>query len=377
MKRIDLRSDTVTHPTQAMRDAMYKAELGDDVFGDDPTVIRLEEKAAARLGKEAALFVPSGSMGNLVSILTHCQRGDEIILGDRSHIFSYEQGSTAAVGGVHARPLRNGTDGKLDLCDIEAAINDNDIHRAHTSLICLENTWSGSGSVLSPDYLDSVAAIAKKHQLKMHMDGARLFNAAVAIDVPVARLTRDFDSVQLCFSKGLSCPVGSIICADAEFIRKARRNRKLLGGAMRQVGVLAAACIVALDEMVDRLVDDHRNAKRLAAGLAEFSQLEINPDCVETNLVFFAVKTMPAAELAKRLHAAGVLVIPVGQNRIRAVTHAGISEADIGAAIETFKATLAQPVGSTAASTAPGASSRFRSQKIGDVTIIDSPDRLT
>ena len=354
MKRIDLRSDTVTHPTQSMRDAMYKAELGDDVFGDDPTVIRLEELAAERLGKQAALFVPSGSMGNLVSLLTHCERGDEVILGDHSHIFMHEQGSAAAVGGIHSRPLKNAADGRLDAAEIEAAINDGDIHKARTRLISLENTWNGC--VLRPDYLDTVAKIAKTNQLKMHLDGARLFNASVALGIPVSRLAKDFDSVQFCFSKGLSCPVGSIICSDREFIKKARRNRKLVGGGMRQVGILAAACIVALDEMIDRLADDHRTAKQLADGLSTFAELEVDPACVETNIVFFRIKKsgITASALAIKLNEEGVMMLPVGPDRLRAVTHYGISEADITESLERFKtaiaqAAVAQPVGTASA----------------------------
>jgi threonine aldolase len=340
MKRVDLRSDTVTHPTKAMRDAMYNAELGDDVFGDDPTVNKLEEIAAERVGKEAGLFVPSGSMGNLLSVLTHCQRGDEIILGDRSHIFMAEQGSTAALGGVHARPLRNAPNGQLDQSEIDAAVNEDDVHRARTRLICLENTFNGR--VLRPDYLDSVAKIAEKHKLKMHLDGARIFNAAVASNLPVHELTKHFDSVQFCFSKGLSCPIGSIICSDREFIKQARRNRKLVGGAMRQVGVLAAACIVALDEMVDRLAEDHATAKQLAEGLASFPELEINASDIETNILFFHVKKpgLNARGLTEKLKESGVLMLPFGPNSVRAVTHYGIATEDISYALDAFKAVL-------------------------------------
>ncbi|HEY9754237.1 MAG TPA: low-specificity L-threonine aldolase [Oculatellaceae cyanobacterium] len=340
MKRVDLRSDTVTHPTKTMRDAMYAAEVGDDVFGDDPTVNRLEEIAAERVGKEAGLFVPSGSMGNLVSVLTHCQRGDEIILGDRSHIFMSEQGNTAALGGVHARPLRNAANGQLDLDEIDAAVNDDDVHRARTRLISLENTFNGR--VLRPEYLDAVANIAAKHKLKMHLDGARIFNAAVALNTPVKTLTKHFDSVQFCFSKGLSCPVGSIICSDREFIKQARRNRKLVGGAMRQVGVLAAACIVALDEMVERLAEDHATAKQLAEGLANFSELEINAADIETNILFFHVKKagLGARDLTEKLKESGVLMLPFGPNSVRAVTHYGITKEDINYTLDSFRAVL-------------------------------------
>jgi threonine aldolase len=346
IKPIDLRSDTVTKPTQAMRDAMYKAEVGDDVFGDDPTVNRLEEIAAERMGKESALFVPSGTMGNLISILTHCQRGEEMIVGDHSHIFASEQGGSAALGGIHARTVRNAPNGQLALDEIEAAISDDDIHHAATKLICLENTWFGH--VLPTGYLDSVAAIAQRHNLKMHLDGARLFNASVYLNAPAARLARDFDSVQFCFSKGLSCPVGSMICSDTTFIKQARRNRKLVGGGMRQAGILAAACIVALEQMVDRLADDHANAKRLASGLAELPEIEIDPANVETNIVVFSVKKegLSAKDLVKKLNEQGISTLTFGQKLIRAVTHSGITKDDIEVTLKAFKSAVAEPISS-------------------------------
>jgi threonine aldolase len=342
MKKIDLRSDTVTKPTQAMRQAMYEAEVGDDVFGDDPTVNRLEEVAAERCGKESSLFVPSGSMANFLSLLTHCQRGDEVILGDDSHIFVHEQGSTAALGGIHARPVKNTEDGRLLIADIKRAINPDDIHRARTRVIALENTWHGS--ILRPDYLGQVASVASEHSLKMHLDGARIFNAAVALDIPVAKLTKDFDSVQFCFSKGLSCPVGSIICGNKAFIKQARRNRKLVGGAMRQVGILAAACLVALDQMIERLAEDHQNAQKLAQGLADIAGLEVSPESTETNIVLAGVSKpgLSATALVERLEKDGILVLTFDENRIRAVTHYGITEKDILETIDAFKQALSE-----------------------------------
>jgi len=339
MQKIDLRSDTVTLPSPQMRDAMYKAELGDDVFGDDPTVNRLQEMAAARVGKEAALFVASGTMGNLVSLLTHCQRGDEVILGTKSHIFRYEQGGMAALAGVHAKTLPNLPDGRLDPQAVEDAINPDDDHLARTRLICLENTWHGH--VLKPEYVSTIKGIASESRLLMHLDGARIFNAAIALKKPVASLVSEFNSVQFCFSKGLSAPVGSIICGSSDFIKQARRNRKLVGGGMRQVGVLAAACIVALETMVDRLAEDHANAKRLAEGLATMPNIEIDPADVETNILF--INTKPGVnvhEVVAQLESEGVRVLAYTSTAIRAVTHYGIEKTDIDATLLAFKKVL-------------------------------------
>ena len=270
MKIIDLRSDTITRPTLAMRLAMANAVVGDDVLGDDPTVQRLEALAAARLGKEAALFVASGHMGNLVSLLTHCGRGDEIIVGDQAHIFYYEQGSAAVVGGIHPRTVPNQTDGTLALDQIEAAIRGDNVHFPRTRLICLENTHNRCGGPALPAaYVQAVGALARRYGLKLHVDGARVFNAAAALGVEVRELAADADSVSFCLSKGLAAPIGSVVCGSAAFIQQARRNRKLLGGGMRQAGVIAAAGIVALEQMVERLGDDHANAQRLAAGLSQ------------------------------------------------------------------------------------------------------------
>jgi threonine aldolase len=341
---VDLRSDTVTLPTPAMRQAIFEADLGDDVYGEDPTLNHLEAMAAARLGKEAAVFVPSGTMGNLACLLAHCERGDEAIMGDMAHTFLFEAGSSSAVGGIHPRTVPNQPDGTLDLGDIEAAIRDPDNeHHPRTRLICLENTHNRcSGAVLSPDYMAQVRTLADRYGLAIHLDGARLFNAAVALGVAPALLARDADSVTFCLSKGLSAPVGSLICGSADLIRRARRQRKMLGGGMRQAGVLAAAGIVALETMVDRLAEDHANARRFAQGLASLPGILLDPVQIRTNIVIFALApdTMPAPEFARRLAARGVKVGAIGGQRIRAVTHYGIEPEDIEYALATAEAVL-------------------------------------
>ena len=333
MKIIDLRSDTVTQPSASMRKAMFDAELGDDVFEEDPTVNRLQELAAERVGKEDGLFVASGVMGNLVALLTHCHRGQQVILGAQSHIYHYEQGGAAALGGIHLRPLANQRDGKLDLVEIHKSIDPEDVHYPRTGLICLENTWNGIP--LTPPYCSQVASTARRHKLKMHLDGARLFNAAVALGCGAAELANDFDSVTFCLSKGLAAPVGSVLCGSRSFIKEARRARKLVGGGMRQVGVLAAAGIVALNEMVDRLSEDHANARLLAEGLAAIPAIEIDVASVQTNMVFFALKNKRASleDLVETLDAQGVRMLTAGSDRIRAVTHYGITRAEIDAAL--------------------------------------------
>jgi threonine aldolase len=332
MKVVDLRSDTMTCPTPAMSKAMAEAEVGDDVFGEDPTVNRLEELAADRLGKEAAVFVASGTMGNLVSLLAHCGRGDEIILGSLSHTFFFEQGGSAALGGIHPRTVVNQPDGTLRLPEIEAAIRADNVHFPQTRLIVLENTHNlCSGAPLNVDYLRAVGAIARRHDLKVHVDGARFFNAAVALNVPPAELAAEADSVSFCLSKGLAAPVGSVVCGKRDFIARARRARKVVGGGMRQAGVLAAAGIVALTEMVDRLADDHANARKLARGLAKIPGLSIDLSQIKTNIVFFEVTRagMTAEQLIKLLDAQGIRMLPVGIGRIRAVTQYHITAADV------------------------------------------------
>ncbi|MFH1884141.1 MAG: low-specificity L-threonine aldolase [Planctomycetota bacterium] len=332
MGTIDLRSDTVTLPTPAMREAVYRAELGDDVFGEDPTTNRLEKIAAERMGKESALLVASGTMGNLVCTLTHCRRGEEVILGDRSHTFLYEAGGMSTLGGIHPHTLSNQPDGTLRLGDIEGAIRGSNVHFPRTRLICLENTHNRCyGSALRSEYIDSVAALAKEHGLSVHLDGARIFNAAVALGIDVKELTANVDSLSFCLSKGLSAPVGSVVCGSSEFIAEARRARKVLGGGMRQAGVIAAAGITALEEMVDRLAEDHENARRLAEGVAGIGGLSIEPAKVQTNIIYFELdeERMTPTELVTELNKTGVKLLAVGPRRLRAVTHYGISTEDI------------------------------------------------
>ncbi|NIQ02565.1 MAG: low-specificity L-threonine aldolase [Nitrospinaceae bacterium] len=303
MEIIDLRSDTMTQPTETMREAMAKAEVGDDVFDEDPTIHRLQDLAAETMGKQAALFLPSGTMGNLVSLLTHCQRGEEVLLGDMSHIFLNEVGGLAALGGIHPRTIPNREDGTLPLDELEKAIRPQDLHYPPTRLICLENTQNYCfGSPLSPPYMDSVADLARRYGLKLHIDGARIFNAAVALSVDVQEITRQADSVMFSLSKGLSAPVGSIISGDREWIEKARKWRKMLGGGMRQAGHLAAAGVVALEEMVERLKEDHQNARDLAQGLKRMTGIRIDPEKNRTNILFFELdhpEVSPEAFLQK------------------------------------------------------------------------------
>ncbi len=343
MASIDLRSDTVTQPTDAMRRAMAAAVLGDDVFGEDPTVGRLEDLAAELTGKQAALFLPSGTMANLVSLLTHCGRGDEIILGDQAHIFYYEQGGSAQVGGIHPRTVPNQPNGTLDLEAVRHAIRPDDAHFPRTRLIALENTHNRcSGSPLPPAYLEQAAALAADYGLKIHVDGARIFNAAEALGVPVERLAATADSLSFCLSKGLSAPVGSLVCGDRDFITRARRQRKVLGGGMRQAGVLAAAGIVALETMTARLAEDHANARHLAQGLSDLPGIQLDPDGVQTNIVYinFAAAAPPAVEIVDRLNLDGVRVLATGPAQIRAVTHYGISGNDIGRAVAAFQVVM-------------------------------------
>jgi threonine aldolase len=343
MQPVDLRSDTMTRPTAAMRKAMAEAEVGDDVFSEDPTVNRLEEIAAERLGKEAAVLVASGTMGNLVSQLAHCGRGEEIILGNHAHSFFFEQGGSAAVGGIHPRTVPNQPDGKLALEDILAAIRDDNIHFPRTRLIVLENTHNlCNGYPLDTEYMEAVGQIARDHGLKIHVDGARFFNAAVALGIDPAQLAVRADSVSFCLSKGLAAPVGSMVCGSREFVNEARRARKLVGGGMRQAGVLAAAGIVALTEMVDRLADDHANANKLAEGLANTPGIAIDPDQIKSNIVFFDLKgnDITAQQFVAQLETEGVRMLPVGPQRLRAVTHYHITSEDIEHTLHTFSKIL-------------------------------------
>jgi len=343
MKIIDMRSDTVTVPTPSMRRAMSKAEVGDDVFGEDPTVNRLEEIAAQLTGKEAALFVASGTMANIVSQMTHCSRGDEMILGDQAHIFFYEQGGSAALGGIHSRTVPNQPDGTLAIEDIEEAVRPENIHFPRTKLIVLENTHNRcSGSPLDAKYMRLVGRIARRFDLRIHVDGARLFNAAVALGTTARDLCLNSDSVSFCLSKGLAAPAGSLVCGSRQFIAEARRVRKLLGGGMRQAGVLAAAGIVALTEMIDRLAEDHHHAKKLAQGLAGIKGIGVQTEKVKTNLVFFEIasKNLTAVDLVNRLGERGIRMLPTGPRRIRAVTHYQITSRDIDYVLTTLRNTL-------------------------------------
>lgn len=342
---IDLRSDTVTLPTPAMREAMAQAEVGDDVYGEDPTVNRLEAMSAERLGKQAALFVVSGTMGNLVAMLTHCGRGDEVILGTLSHTFLYEAGGSASLGGIHHWALPNQADGTLDLDQIVGAIRPENVHAPRTRLICLENTHNRcGGAVLSPEYCDAVGALAREHNLAVHLDGARIFNAAVALGVEVHELVRSVDSVSFCLSKGLSAPVGAMLCGEAGFIAEARRWRKAVGGGMRQCGVLAAAGIVALEQMVERLADDHAHAYRLAEGIAQTPGLHVDLDTVQTDIVIFEVKSerITAAGLVAALREHGVQMSAISEARIRAVTHYGIEAQEIEATLQAMAGIMEQ-----------------------------------
>ncbi|MFQ6036731.1 MAG: low-specificity L-threonine aldolase [Sedimentisphaerales bacterium] len=344
MKIIDLRSDTVTLPTSAMREAIYRTELGDDVFGEDPTVNRLEKMAAERVGKEAAVLVASGTMGNLVCALTHCSRGEEAILGDQSHTFLYEAGGMSAVGGIHPHTVRNQPDGTMRLEDIKAAIRGDGLHFPRTRLICLENTHNRcDGAALTPEYTNAVVALAKEHGLSVHLDGARVFNAAVALGVDVRELTRGADSLSFCLSKGLSAPVGSVVCGCREFIAEARRTRKVLGGGMRQAGIIAAAGIVALQQMVDRIVEDHKNARRLAEGIARIRGLSIEPARVQTNIIYFEVaeEWLTAKKLVTELDKRGIKLLCVGPSRLRMVTHYGISSEDVDLALAALTEVMA------------------------------------
>ena len=340
MKVIDLRSDTVTHPTPEMRRAMFEAEVGDDVYGEDPTVNRLEAMAAKMMGKEAAVFTTSGTQSNVVAVLSHTRRGDEVILGNEAHILWYEVGGAAALGGVILRTVANDSRGRLSLDDIDRTIRGKDVHYPETTLLCLENTHNRcGGAVLPPDYTDEVCNLAHKRGLKVHLDGARIFNAAVALGVPAAGLARNVDSVALCLSKGLSAPVGSLLCGSKEFVQRARKFRKMLGGGMRQAGVIAAAGIVALETMVDRLAEDHANARRLAQGLAAIEGLTLAQDDIPTNIVMFHLSPgLPIDEFRKDLERAGVKIGLRDGRPFRAVTHCMVSSSDIDEALTRIEA---------------------------------------
>ena len=331
---IDLRSDTVTRPTERMRAAMATAEVGDDVFGDDPTVHRLQEIAATTLGTEAALFLPSGTQSNLCALLSHCHRGEEFIVGQTAHTYRYEGGGGAIVGGIQPQPIDFEPDGSLDLNKVASYVKPDDPHFAITRLLCLENTQFGK--VLSLDYLQQAEQFCREHALALHLDGARIFNASVKLGVPVTNISRHFDSVSVCLSKGLCAPVGSVLCGNKEFIHRAHRWRKTLGGGMRQAGVLAAAGIIALTEHVDRLAEDHDKAADLAQQLSELDEVTIDPNTVQTNMVFIDIEPGLIPDLVSFLRKHGVIV-HAGYNMLRLVTHHDIHFEDISKIVAGFK----------------------------------------
>ena len=343
MKTIDLRSDTVTHPTPEMRQAMFEAEVGDDVLGDDPTVQRLEAMAAEQMGKEASVYVSSGTMGNLLAVLSWCSRGDEVILGSEAHILWHESAGSAAVAGTLLRAVPNDERGRLDPDDVAHAVRAYRSGVSPSGLVALENTHNRcSGAALSPEDTRAVADVAHANGLPMHLDGARIFNAAVALEVPANALAADADSVTFCFSKGLSAPIGSALCGPADFIGRARRWRKTLGGGMRQVGVIAAAAMVSLETMVPRLAEDHQNAKLLAKGLADILGISIDPERIETNIVIFEWQGGPHADFMAKLAEAGVLASSSGAPKVRMVTHYGINAEDIEEALDAIRTAAAQ-----------------------------------
>jgi len=339
-KVIDLRSDTVTHPTPEMRKAMYEAEVGDDVYGEDPTVNRLEAIAARMMGKEAVVFTTSGTQSNLIAVLTQANHGDEIIVGDEAHMLWYEVGGAAALAGVTTRAVPTDSQGRLDPGDIERTIRSEDIHYPRTALLCLENTHNRcGGTVLTPDYTDEVCSLAHTRGLKVYLDGARVFNAAIAVGVPARRLAQNVDSVGLCLSKGLSAPVGSLLCGSKDFVERARKFRKMLGGGMRQVGVVAAAGIVALETMVDRLAEDHANAKRLAQGLEKIEGITLAQEGVPTNIVMFHLSPeLSTVEFIGNLNRVGVKVGLRDGRPFRAVTNRMVSSSDIDEALARIEA---------------------------------------
>lgn len=344
MDYIDLRSDTVTKPTPEMREAMAEAEVGDDVFGDDPTLNHLEALAADMLGKEAAVFVPSGTMGNLTALLAHCQRGQEAIVGSKSHIYLNEAGGMAALGGIMPNPIPNQSDGTLALEEIVAAIRSEDVHHPITRLICLENTQNACGGVpLTLEYVCQVGELARLHGLSFHMDGARIFNASTALAVDVKDLVAPADSVMFCLSKGLASPIGSILVGTKQFISRARHIRKMLGGGMRQVGIIAAAGIISLEKMTKRLGEDHQRAKRMAEGLKNIPGIVLDKDTPHTNMIYFNLADhVPFDEKAvcEQMSNYGVLVDWASPRRFRLVTHYWIDEHAVGKTIEAFRAVL-------------------------------------
>ena len=330
---IDLRSDTVTSPTPAMREAMAKAEVGDDVFDGDPTVVRLEEYAADRFGKEAALFAPSSTQSNLLALLTHCGRGDEYIVGQEAHNYLFEGGGGAALGGLQPQPIPQEIDGTLDLEKVASLIKPDDFHYARTRLLSLENTtW---GKVLPEGYFTQAKQLADERGLRMHLDGARIFNASIASGNDVKKLTAEADSISVCLSKGLGAPVGSLLIGSRDFIKEARRWRKMLGGGMRQSGILAAAGLYALENNVERMSEDHQNARRIAEGIQQTTDWRVDP--VQTNMVFVQVPPEQISAFVKHCKDHGVLIAGYSPEKIRLVTHLDVSPDDVDRVLETIR----------------------------------------
>jgi len=332
---IDLRSDTVTLPTEEMLEAIRHAELGDDVFREDPTVNRLEEMAAEKMGKEAALLVTSGTQANLVSLMSNTRRGELVILEAEAHMYWYEVGGISAIAGLLPWPLKSQF-GALDPKDVEVAIRPRNIHFPEPTLICVENTHNRhGGTIITPDQIKAISEVAKAHGLRLYMDGARIFNAAVALKVDVKEFTRHVDNLMFCLSKGLSCPVGSVVVGTREFIDKARKVRKVLGGGMRQAGIIAASGIIALEKMIDRLEEDHRNARRLAEGIAKIEGIAVDMERVQTNMVLFDISGLGIADelFLLKLKENGVLALTNAKNKVRMVTHRGIEKEHIEKAV--------------------------------------------
>jgi len=336
---IDLRSDTVTKPSPGMREAIFRAEVGDDVFGDDPTVIKLENIVADLLGKPKALFVPSGTMANQLCLRSQTEPGDEVILEKNSHIFNYEVGSASALSGLQLHPIK-GVRGVMTKEQIEEEIRPDDIHIPKTALICLENTHNRAGGTIFPlEEVEKIYELAKRNNIKMHLDGARLWNAVIATVIPLHKWARYFDSVSVCLSKGLGAPIGSVIAGTEDFIKKARRNRKMYGGGMRQVGIIAAAGIYAIENNFNRIAEDHRNARLLAERLSQIEGIQIETESVQTNIVVINIEKSKkdVSQVIEQLKSKGVLVVSFGKNKMRAVAHLDVSRNDILEAVEKFR----------------------------------------
>jgi len=336
---IDLRSDTVTKPTEEMLEAIGHAELGDDVFEEDPTVNRLERIAAERMGKEAALFVTSGTQANLISLMTNANRGDLVILESESHIYWYEVGGISAIAGLLPWPLKSLT-GSLDPKEVETAIRPQNIHFPKPSLLCIENTHNRhGGTIMTPNQIKAISSVAHKNNIKLYLDGARIFNAAVALNVNVKEFTKHVDNLMFCLSKGLCCPIGSLLVGNQEFIGRARKLRKILGGGMRQAGIIAAPGIVALESMIERLKEDHLNARYLAEGISKIDGIRVNLSRVQTNMVYFSIEelALTADQFISKLKENDILALALSENKIRMVTHKGIEKEHVEKSISTIE----------------------------------------